>query len=71
MKKLLALVVAGGLGGAGLYLLLERLFPGASQPVWAAAGSALEYGLTASTAAGGLSLLLMGLAFLGALQQRR
>ena len=33
--------------------------------------SALEYGLTASTAAGGLSLLLMCLAFLVALQQRR
>ena len=60
-----------GLGAAGMYLLLERLFPGPSQPVWAAAGSALEYGLTASTAAGGLSLLLMCLAFLVALQQRR
>lgn len=41
-----------GLGATGMYLLLERLFPGPSQPVWAAAGSALEYGLTASTAAG-------------------
>ena len=60
-----------GLGAAGMYLLLERLFPGPSQPVWAAAGSALEYGLTASTAAGGLSLLMMCLAFLVALQQRR
>ena len=60
-----------GLGATGMYLFLERLFPGPSQPVWAAAGSALEYGLTASTAAGGLSLLLMCLAFLVALQQRR
>ena len=59
------------LGAAVMFLLLERLFPGPSQPVWAAAGSALEYGLTASTAAGGLSLLLMCLAFLVALQQRR
>ena len=46
---------------------LARLLHG----LWAAAGSALEYGLTASTAAGGLSLLLMCLAFLVALQQRR
>ena len=54
-----------GLGAAGMYLLLERLFPWPSQPVWAAAGSALEYGLTASTGGGGgLSLLLMCLAFL-------
>ena len=53
-----------GLLSAGIFLALERLVPGPVQPVWAVSGTPLEYGITASTWAGGLSLLLMCLAFL-------
>lgn len=52
-----------GFLAAGLFLLLERLFPGPAQSVWAAAGP-YTGAWTASTAAGGLSLMLMCLAFL-------
>ena len=53
-----------GLGAAGIFLVLRRIFPGEAQWVWASSNAPLEPGITASTAAGGLSLLLMCLAFL-------
>lgn len=53
-----------GLLSTGIFLLLERLLPVPAQQVWAVSGAPLEYSVTASTAAGGLSLLLMCLAFL-------
>ena len=60
-----------GLLSAGIFLLLERLLPVPAQQVWAVSGAALEYGVTASTAAGGLSLLLMCLSFLLAVSKSR
>ena len=53
-----------GLGAAGIFLVLRRIFPGEAQWVLASSNAPLEPGITASTAAGGLSLLLMCLAFL-------
>lgn len=53
-----------GFLAAVLFFLLGRFLPIPSQPVWAAASEPISYGITASTAAGGLSLLLMCLAFL-------
>lgn len=56
--------VLHGAGSAGLFLLLDRLVPGESAPAWAASTQPLHCEITASTAAGGLSMLLMCLAFL-------
>jgi hypothetical protein len=60
-----------GLLSAGIFLLLKHLLPLPAQQVWAVSGAPLEYGITASTAAGGLSLLLMCLAFLLAVSKNR
>mgnify|MGYP001851483989 CR=1 FL=1 len=59
-----------GILSAGLCFLLGRFLPLSSQPVWAAASQPVSYGTTASTAAGGLSLLLMCMAFLLFVTQR-
>lgn len=53
-----------GLLSAGIFRLLVPLLPIPTQAVWAAASQPVSYELTASTAAGGLSLLLMCGAFL-------
>lgn len=53
-----------GIGSLGIYLILERLLPRESQLVWASAAVPLSYGGTASTWAGGLSLVLLCGAFL-------
>lgn len=53
-----------GLLSAGIFRLLVPLLPRPNQAVWAAASQPVSYELTASTAAGGLSLLLMCGAFL-------
>ena len=53
-----------GLGAAGLYLLLERLFPAPARLAWAASGGPAAFGGAAAGWAGGLSLALMSLAFL-------
>lgn len=53
----------GGLA-AVVFLLLQRTLPSPSLPAWAASAAPLAWGGTASTLAGGLSLLLMCLAFL-------
>ena len=59
-----------GFLAAGIFLLLARLFPPPPQLVWASSEAELALGGSASTAAGGLSLFLMCLAFLAALPQR-
>ena len=53
-----------GIGSLGIYLILERFLPRESQLVWASAAVPLSYGGTASTWAGGLSLVLLCGAFL-------
>lgn len=53
-----------GFLAAAIFFLLGRFLPITSQPVWAASSEPISYGITASTAAGGLSLLLMCMAFL-------
>ena len=59
-----------GFLAAGIFLLLARLFPPPPQLVWASSEAELALGGSASTAAGGLSLFLLCLAFLAALPQR-
>ena len=59
-----------GFLAAGIFLLLARLFPPPPRLVWASSEAELALGGSASTAAGGLSLFLMCLAFLAALPQR-
>lgn len=53
-----------GFLSAGIFSLLGRFLPVPNEPAWAAASQPISYGVSASTAAGGLSLLLMCMAFL-------
>lgn len=53
-----------GFLAAGIFFLLARAMPWPSQPVWVAASQPVSYRLTAATTAGGLSLLMMCVAFL-------